>query len=134
MKRDWKGAEIKTGTACRQPSMTRQSEAEGADINVIMKRYEKTGLLPQVTQEALFLDVSEMPDYRTALGLVAEVDRVFRELPAEKRALFRNDTAEFMDFASDPANRGRMVELGLLPAPEVPPVVAEAAPEAPAGA
>lgn len=108
-------------------SRTRQSEAEACDINAIMRRYEKTGVLPVEGREAFFADVSNMPDYRTALDHVHEARRYFMTLPADVREKFGNDPAGFLDFVADPDNRDEMVELGLLEedATVVPPVVEE---------
>lgn len=103
---------------CQDKSLARQSEAEGCDINVIMKRYEKTGLLPQVVGgAAFFADVSELGDYRTVVENIRLAEAAFGQLPADLRSRFRNDVAEFLDFVSDPANAGELVKLGLVEDP-----------------
>ena len=43
------------------------------------------------------------------------------QLPADLRARFENDAAIFLDWTSQEENRDEMVELGMLPKPEVPP-------------
>lgn len=99
---------------------TRQADAEACDINVIMRRYEKTGMLPTMAQvEGYFADVSDMGDYRTALSVVREADGMFMALPAEVRRRFDNDPAAFVDFMADPANRDEAVKLGLVAAAPV---------------
>lgn len=112
---------------CKDVSLTRQSEADAADINKIMARYEKTGVLPVSQREALFIDVSEMGDYRSAVEQVELVNEYFRQLPAKVRAEFDNEPARLLDFMSDPANEARARELGLVEKEEpsagsVPPV------------
>lgn len=102
-----------------EPSRTRQSEAKAADINEIMRKYDKTGLFPQGQREALYVDVSEMPDYRTSLDTIRKADELFMQLPAVIRTKFDNDAAMFLDWTSDPDNREEMIELGMLPKPEV---------------
>lgn len=109
-------------------TLTKQSEAASCDINVIMKRYETTGLLPLPVREAAFTDVSQIGDFRTALEVIRVAQEGFMQLPAQVRAEFRNDAAEFVDFCSDPGNRARLVELGLVEAEAPEPVVAPAAP------
>ncbi len=114
-------------------SRTRQSEAAALDINNIMRKYEKTGILPVEGREAFYADVSTMPDYRSALAAVESADDAFMALPAAVRSRFDNEAALFLDFCSDPDNRDEMVTMGLLeaelevepaiPAPDVPPVV-----------
>lgn len=93
---------------------TRQSDAVAADVNNIIKQFDRTGLLPQV-QQGMFMDVSEVGDYQSALAQVRLADSFFMSLPAAVRAEFGNNPAEFLDFAADPANRGRLQELGLVP-------------------
>lgn len=119
-------------TVCREPTLTKQSEAAATDINVIMKRYEQTGLLPQAVREAVFTDVSQVGDFRTALEVIRVAQEGFMQLPAQVRAEFRNDPAEFVDFCSDPGNRARMVELGLVEAETPKPGVEAVKPPEPA--
>lgn len=96
-------------------SMTRQSETEGCDINVIMKRYDKTGDLPEGV-EGFFADVSAVGSYQELQDRIAFARLVFYQLPASERAKHDNDVAKFLDFASDPKNVGELVSLGILPA------------------
>ncbi len=102
---------------------TKQSEAKATNINTIVSQYDRTGLLPQDGREALFADVADAPDYRTALELIQQADDLFMGMPAELRARFDNEPAIFLDWTSDPANREEMVELGLIEKPVVVPVV-----------
>lgn len=104
---------------CLEESRTRQSEADASDINQIMAQYDRTGLLPQNQREALFVDVSNMPDYRTSLDTINKADEMFMMLPADIRAKFDNDAAVFLDWTSDPDNREQMQDLGMLPKDEV---------------
>lgn len=122
---------VYTETVCREPTLTKQSEAAACDINLIMKNYDRTGLLPQAVKEAVFMDVSEVGDFRTALAVIQTAQEGFMRLPAVVRAEFRNDPAEFVDFCSDPGNRARLVELGLVEAETPPPVVASVEPAQP---
>ncbi len=110
-------------------SLTRQSEMAACDINNIMAKYEKTGVLPVEGREAFYADVSMMGDYRSALENVRMADEAFMSLPAKVRSKFDNDPAGFLDFCSDPANRDEMVEMGLIEAPAV--VVTDPVPDPP---
>lgn len=103
---------------CKDRSLTQQSEAKDADINTIVARFEKTGILPAAQREGLFLDVSNMPDYRQALDQVNQTNQYFMTLPAKTRLRFNNDAAEFLDFISDGNNKNEAIELGLLPKEE----------------
>lgn len=114
------------------PSMTRQSEKDSCDINVIMRKYQKTGVLPVKDREAFFADVSQMGDYQEAIERVRMADEAFMAMPAKLRKKFENDPAVFLDFCSNPDNRDELVELGLIekekPAEEVRPLAGEAEP------
>lgn len=96
-------------------SKTVQSERDSCDINVIVRKYAKTGVLPVDAREAVYMDVTQIGDYRTMLHQVEMAKGVFAQLPAAARARFDNDVGAFLDFAQDPANEGELVELGLLP-------------------
>lgn len=116
---------------------TRQEDAEAADINVLMARYERTGVLPLGDGSAgQYIDLTSLPlDYREALDMVSAAGAAFAALPAAVRKEFDNDPAKFVDFASDPKNIDRMREFGLAPKKEedAPKVVVEQKPsDAPA--
>lgn len=100
------------------PTRTKQSEAKATNINTIVAQYDRTGVLPTDGRQALFADVADAPDYRTALDLIRNAEELFMDIPATVRARFENDPAVFLDFTSDPDNRAEMVEMGLLEAPE----------------
>jgi phage internal scaffolding protein len=106
------------------PSATRQEFAEESDINNLMARYEATGLLPTNlnTNTPRYLDVSDVPDMRTALDSLANATAAFMALPASVRREFDNDAVKFVDFVQDPENRPQLKTWGLLE-PE-PPVAA----------
>lgn len=80
------------------PSMTQQQFKESADINNILRQFDRTGLITHVAKGTpLYLDVSEMPDYRSALDHVRQVEGHFMTLPSEVRARFNNDAALYLD-------------------------------------
>jgi len=93
---------------------TQQSFRDECDINVLMKRYEQTGILPQGKElPAQFADVSAM-DFTESMNQVAVVRGVFSQLGARVRARFENDPGVFLAFVSDDANRGELEKLGLM--------------------
>lgn len=101
------------------PSLTRQEDKDRGDINKIMRKYEKIGVLPTMNREAFFADVTKVTSYQEAYEIVRNGDEFFEQLPAEFRARFQNDAAAFLDFTSNPQNRSELIELGLLEADEV---------------
>lgn len=103
----------------------KQSMKDECDVNTILARYAKTGLLtPVTTMPQAFVDVSEIGDYRSALENVRQAGELFMQLPAHIRARFGNDAAMFLDFATDPANVGEMRKMGMLPKEQETPVEA----------
>lgn len=109
----------------------KQSFREECDINKIIARYAKSGLLTPVTSRPpAFVDVSLVGDYQSAVQNIEAAQGMFMNLPWEIRKEFSNSAAEFLDFCTDSDNEDRMRELGLLPALEVEPeVVPPVAPE-----
>lgn len=97
---------------------TKQSFKTECDINTIMSRYLKTGMVDFVNKHSpQYHDVTGV-DYQEALQVVAESQSLFNDLPAQLRGQFKNDPALFLDFVSDPTNRPEMARMGLL-RPEV---------------
>lgn len=97
------------------PSLTHQSFKDECDIGNIMKRYLRTGVLTHLTSlQARYGDLSNLPDYHTALNTVIQAQDSFDALPAVIRARFFNDPGQFMDFVSNPENRDEMVKLGMI--------------------
>lgn len=118
---------------------TKQAFKDECDINIIMGRFKKTRVLPDVVAriEPRYGDVTAM-SFQSAMDTVATANSLFHSLPAYVRDRFKNDPGEFFDFVHNPANRAEAEQLGLLkPKPEEPkapdPVLVRVVPEAPAG-
>lgn len=108
-------------------SLTHQHFAHDADVRNIIKQYDKTGLIANVNRGvARYGDYSEINEYREALDLVISAQENFGELPSKIRQMFDNDPGKFFEFATNPENSEKMVELGLAPVPEQPERVEEA--------
>lgn len=105
------------GSRNDEPSLTQQSDAADLDINVIMKRYGGSGMLPQVTMQPLYGDFSETGDFSAAKQRVLEAEDAFLTIPADIRARFDNDPGKFIEFATNPDNLEKLQEMGLADAP-----------------
>lgn len=123
---------VDEATVCEKETLTRQSEVDAADINKIVARFEKSGIMPLTNREGAYLDVSEVGDYRQALEQVRKAQMYFEDLPASSRAMFNNDPAEFLDRVNDPNELQLLVDAGVVPKDEV--RVRAAAEVAPEGA
>ncbi|WNK12873.1 MAG: internal scaffolding protein [Microvirus sp.] len=115
---DFGPASDETGLKCEDKSLTQQSGKDDADINVIVERYMRTGVAPQIAMPPLSEEFHEIFDFRTAMDTVLEAKRSFDALPANVRYKFKNDPAEFVDFCEDPDNLPTLRKWGLA-VPEV---------------
>lgn len=114
------------------PTMTHQSFQDECDINNIMRKYQKTGLLTHVQEYGGRYD--ELPsdlDYQAACNQVINARSAFDSLPSGLRTRFNNDPAAFLRFVQDPANEEEMQRLGLTPNPLAEQEPAEPAPSEP---
>lgn len=110
---DQEEASVSSGLACKDKSRALQSQAEDADINVIVKRFGVTGQLPQSLKLPVFSDFEGIFDFRTAMDCVRAAEAAFMAVPAEVRKRFGNDPQEFVAFCSDEKNHDELVKLGL---------------------
>lgn len=120
---------------CEDPSLARQSFKEECDINTIVKRFGLSGELPKGVRMPSYGDFTGIYDYASAMNAIVAARESFDTMPANVRARFNNEPADFVAFCSDDRNRDEAVKLGLVPAAAVvPPVPSEpivAAPEVP---
>lgn len=101
------------------PSLTKQAFKGECDINNIMKKYEKNGLLDHLnTHNGDYGNFIGYQDYHSSLNKILEAKEAFLTIPATVRAQFDNDPSLFMSFAQDEKNHDRMVELGLAHPPK----------------
>lgn len=111
----------RSGLECLDPSLTIQSQAEEADINVIVRNFGITGKLPQNIRVPQFGDFDSVDDYQTAIEVIRAAEESFAALPSEARVRFENNPQRFLEFCSDRSNLEEMRKLGLaVPAPEAP--------------
>lgn len=104
------------------PEVTKQSFKDECDINVIMRQYTQTGVLPAPVREAWYGDFSNVGDFQDCQNRVGAAVAAFEALPAEVRAHFENDPAEIVAAFEDPSRVDELVKLGIMPAPASEPV------------
>ena len=93
--RPHKRVTIKTGDG-----LAKQAFKEECDINTIMKKYEKTGLIAHVNAHGGdYGDYLSVTDYHTAMTQITEAQEAFMSLPAKLRERFGNNPANFLAFA-----------------------------------
>lgn len=104
-------------TVNEEPSMTRQEFSADANINTIMERFKKTGMLPVNVQQPRYMDLTSTPNLQTAMNTMIEAEKSFMTLPAKVRKEFDNNPVKFVEFATNPENLPKLREWGLA-APE----------------
>lgn len=93
-----------------------QNLRDETDINRIMSKYRKTGVLTHVSSAVgQYGDFSDVPDYKTGLERIYGAQDLFMSLPATIRDRFNNDPAKFIEFTTDEKNIDELRSMGLAP-------------------
>lgn len=125
---DMSAASVLSAIDVFEASRTIQSDAEDADINVLVRRFGVTGQMPQNVRVPTFEDFGdEVFDFQSAMNAVRRAEESFNAMPADVRTRFNNDPQKFVEFCSDEKNLDEMRKLGLaipksvdiIPSPEV---------------
>lgn len=115
-----------------EEGMTRQSMKDECDINIIMRKYQKTGAVAHVREFGAFYGDVEPVTFHEAMETIRQANEMFAALPSSVRKRFSNDPSEFLDFVSKPQeNEAELRKLGLwkrTPEPEPAPA-GESGPE-----
>lgn len=101
-----------------EPSLTVQSQTEDTDINVLMKRYGLTGVMPENMRLPSYGDYEGITSFRDAIQAVRDAEESFMTMPAATRARFENDPQKFLEYVNDEKNGEELIKLGLRKAPE----------------
>lgn len=98
-----------------EPSRTIQDAKDECDVNKILERYMRTGVLEHVRDsQPQFGDWSSLPpDYLSAQMQVIRAQDTFAKLPAVLREKFDNNSLNFLNFVTNPKNAKEMIALGL---------------------
>jgi len=116
-------------------SAAQQNFKNDADINTIVSRYRKTGILgnPNATRRPQFGDYTSI-DFLEMRNQIASMDQMFASLPARLRSRFQNDPYQLIRWMEDSNNKEEAEKLGLLPKrPETAPPAPAESDKAPKG-
>lgn len=114
-------ASDQSGLKCLDASLTQQQFKEEADINNIVDRFMKSGVLPTPTNMPQYVDYEGVFDFQSAMNAVRAADENFMRMDAKIRARFNNSPQEFLEFFANPENTDEAIRLGLA----IPQAVAE---------
>ncbi|AKO71499.1 minor CP 1 [Chimpanzee faeces associated microphage 3] len=109
------------GTACNTPSLTIQSEKAQCDINAIIARYKKTGVVDHIKRDQpLYADCEQaITDLEKARILVEDTEEAFWMLPSSVRDLI-GEPSNLPTWAS--VNRSEAEKYGFIKPQSTPPV------------
>lgn len=95
---------------------TQQSFAESCNINTILARYQKTGVIDHVAKHGPEYGFVDGTDFTTQMQTIAKATSMFEELPSEARKHFNHDPAQFLDYVHDMDDEKfeQLAELGLI--------------------
>lgn len=111
-------------------SKTQQEFAHECDINNIVAHHLKTGIpFPQMST-ARYQDVSEVPDFQTAMNYLNDAKDKFMSLPANVRRYYNDNIESFLNALNDPKEQKNLELLGIIEKQEAKPGQ-EAPPNAP---
>ena len=97
---------------------TEQSHRDACDVNKLVARYEKTGVLPQVAdRKCWYGDFSNVKDYQVALNQLNNAQILFDNLSVKVRNRFDNDVSKLLSFLDKKSNLAEAIELGIIAKP-----------------
>lgn len=102
-----------------RPSRVAADMAADCDVNLIVSRYQRSGILPTVRNnfgdDGKYRDVADAPSYIEGLNIVAQANEMFAQLPSDVRREFGNSPERFLEAYHDPKRKSFLQELGVLP-------------------
>lgn len=107
-----------------------QQFKDDADINSIMRKFQKTGAITHVAAHRPQYDVATSITLHEAMNIVTKADTMFQDLPSSLRERFATPD-NFLDFVQNPDNEQEAHELGLALSPEAQAVADQRTPPAP---
>lgn len=94
---------VRSITTILGESKVQATKGNDTDVNRIMERFTRTGVLPQPTKEAQYADVSEYGDLQTILTRGKEAEQRLGELQAEEKRRQQQNQQQINDETTPPA-------------------------------
>jgi phage internal scaffolding protein len=102
-----------------------QQFKDDADINTIMRKFQKTGVIDHVSRYQPEYGFASPMTLHESMNIVKNAETMFADLPSSVRNRFENSPLAFLEFVQDGKNYEEAKSLGLELAPGVEPIVAE---------
>lgn len=103
---------------------TRQSMKDACDINLIMKKYLRGGVVDHLARHGGEFGFATSQTFHEAMNIVCKAEEMFADLSSDLRRRFGNSPAAFLEFVHDRKNVAECRKLGLMK-PEVVPEAAK---------
>lgn len=98
----------------QEPILVKQAMRDECDVNGIMKKFIKTGLIEHVNNHhGDYGNFIGFEDYHSSMNRIRAAEHAFMSIPAGIRAKFDNDPSKFLLFAQDDGNEDEMIAMGL---------------------
>ncbi|UDN67526.1 internal scaffolding protein [robinz microvirus RP_38] len=99
----------------KNPSLTHQSFAESADVNYIISRFDRTGLLESSDSEQQYADVTGLQidlteSYNDSLQKIEAVKKYDNEIKAESAKRAKAEQAEFEEYKKQKSEDKKLEE------------------------
>ena len=105
---------LRVQTINSKPTRTQQQHKDECDVNQIIAKYKKTGLITHLNKNpGAYSDLTDIPSYTEALQTIITASDAFNALPSDFRYELHNDPQELINFLKNPANDERAIKLGL---------------------
>lgn len=109
------GEHLEVAAFTGDKTATKQSFKDECDINNIMKKFNKTGQLPDmIKKDPQFGDFSQAAAFQEAQHTVIHAVEQFQALPSRVRERFHNDPERFLSWVHSEASEKEMRDMGLL--------------------
>jgi phage internal scaffolding protein len=119
---------VQLGTTTR----TQQHFKDECDINLILAKYKKTGVLTHVSRaRERYGDFSDYSGLADKMDVMVRANQAFELLPAELRNRFGNSVPAFLQYIEDPRHLDECVALGIYDKPKADVVTPPQTPSAP---
>lgn len=101
---------LTTGT-----SLAKQASRDECDINIIMDKYQKTGVVSHASKyQGDYGNFITEDDYHSSFNKMLDAQTAFDSLPSSVRKKFHNSPADFLAFVQDEENHPEMADMGLM--------------------